>query len=270
MRAAVLGGGRIGSRIAEEITKGAAGEVTLVAVYDRHPEKVKEIARRLRVKGAKSVSELLKDKTIDVIVEAASPQAVIEYGEAVLRAGKTLVMLSSGALANESFRKRLVSVAKRSNKKIHVPSGSIVGLDGVKGASIGGLSEVVVEYRRSPLALVKDLERIGKGEFVSVKKPTKIFEGSAAEAVKLFPHRLNITSSAGLAGLGPSKTIVRVVLDPKARNRTTIRTYAKGKGGDIFAESIIKTVEDAGTAYFPIASTLRTLRGLGETLQVGT
>lgn len=266
---AVLGAGRLGSRIALEIARGKAGDAKLVAVYDRHPEKVRNLARGLRVKGAKSFSELLNDKTLDVIIEAASAKAVKEHGEAILRAGKTLIMLSSGALADDSFLKRLVSAARRKKRKIYVPSGSIIGLDGIKGMSCGGLKEVTVEYRRNPVELAKDLESIGKAKLVSIKRPVKVFEGSASEAVKMFPHRLNIASSASLAGLGPSKTKVRVILDPKAK-RTIIRIYAKSRGGDIFAESKIWTVKEAGTAYFPVASTVRTLRGLGETLQVGT
>jgi len=67
-----------------------------------------------------------------IVVEAASINAVRTFGEAILRSGRDIVILSVGALAEEDFREHLVGVAREEGKKIRIPSGAILGLDNLK------------------------------------------------------------------------------------------------------------------------------------------
>ncbi|WP_394352653.1 aspartate dehydrogenase domain-containing protein, partial [Candidatus Nitrosotalea sp. FS] len=43
---------------------------------------------------------------------------------------------------------------------------------------------------------------------------TTIYEGSAQEAVRLFPANINVAALLSLAGIGSEKTRVKIVADP--------------------------------------------------------
>lgn len=84
------------------------------------------------------------------MVEAASPEAVRELVPVVLEAGRDVVVMSVGALMDPELRKMLEETASRNNATIHVPSGAIVGLDGLKAASVGTIESVKLVTRKPP------------------------------------------------------------------------------------------------------------------------
>ena len=47
-----------------------------------------------------------------------------------------------------------------------------------------------------------------------LEDPLVVFEGTALEAVKAFPKNVNVAASLSLAGIGPERTVVRVIADP--------------------------------------------------------
>ena len=169
-----------------------------------------------------SLDELL-DRSPDVVVEAASHEAVRSYGEALLRAGSDMVCVSVGALADDELRARLRSAASARGSRLIVPSGAVGGLDMLRAAARGGLDEVRVEQRKSPRAVLG-------GEEIS--EPRELFEGSAREAAERFPTTMNIVAAVALAGIGFERTRCRLVADP-VLSGAHVSLHARGRFGQL-------------------------------------
>ena len=97
--------------------------------------------------------------------------------------------------------------AAEKGRKVYVPSGAITGLDGLKSAAVGNIEKVVLTTRKPPAAL-EGAPWVIKNDISlrSIRKPTVIFEGTAAEAAEWFPKNVNVAVSLSLAGIGPEKT----------------------------------------------------------------
>ncbi len=79
---------------------------------------------------------------VDLVIEAASPQAVIETVPQILKNGKDVIIMSVGALIDSEFKAYLEELAEKNDSRIYAPSGAIIGLDGIKAASIGKIHSV--------------------------------------------------------------------------------------------------------------------------------
>lgn len=260
LRVGIIGCGAIGSYIAKAIDEGVV-EADLVAVFDTDTRRAEEVVKRLsnvRPKVVSSIDELISED-IDVVVEAASQEAVKTYAIDILRSGKSLIVLSVGALLNEDLFKNAVEVAKEKNAKIYIPSGAIGGLDALKAASIVGIEELVLTTTKSPRALGLN----------GISSPTTVFYGDAEEAVKRFPLNINVAAAIALAtGRKPK---VRVVADPEAKeNIHTV--YAKGAFGELVITMRNRKIdESARSSLIAALSVIRLLKQLsGETVVVGT
>ena len=84
-----------------------------------------------------------------------------------------------------------------------------------------------------------------------VRSTQLIFEGSAGEAVSLFPRNLNIAASVSLSGLGFEKTRVRIVADP-TKESPIIALEADGKFGALRLE--LRTNPDTSNTDSSLAS----------------
>ena len=93
-----------------------------------------------------------------------------------------------------------------------------------------------------------------------ITKPEVIFDGSALEAIKLFPANVNVGATLSLAGLGPLKTRVKVVADPQAPGNVH-EVYARGDFGVMrFTLENRPHERNPRTSYLAVLSVLETLR----------
>lgn len=266
----ILGCGEIGSTLARAVRAGKAGKAELRLLFDRDPERSRRLARELGgVRVAGSVREILSDAGTRVVVEAASQAAVAEYGEEILRSGKDLMVMSVGALADEELLRRLLEAARRGGSRIHVPSGSVLGVDGVKAAQLAGIREAQLITRKPPAALSYSPYLKGM-DLSGLKEPRVVFEGTAREAVRAFPESVNIAATLGLAGIGLDRLRVRIIADPSLdRNVHELRVV--GEAGEMV--TVARNVPSPGnprTSYLAALSAIMRLRDLVETLLVGT
>ncbi|MEW6592730.1 MAG: aspartate dehydrogenase [Candidatus Hadarchaeota archaeon] len=273
MKVALIGCGAIGTLLAKAIDRGQAGDATLKIVYDLKPEKCKELASKLRTKPkiASSPAKIYADKTVDLVVEAAAQTAVRQYALNILRYGKDLMVMSVGAFSDEKLLKSVLAAAKKTGRKVHIPSGAILGIDGVKAAGVENIRDVTLTTRKPPVALVySDYVKKRGIKLEKLKKPLVLFEGPARKAVKLFPASVNVSATLSLAGIGFDKTKVRIIADPKTkRNIHEIRV--RGDAGELVVEARNLPMPDAPrTSKLAALSAVRTLRSLSESLQVGT
>lgn len=273
LKIALIGCGAIGAVLAQAIDEGRAGKAELAWLYDFKLEKSKTLAKKLRLKPriARSVAEIYSDKTVDLVIEASSQLAVEQYSLDVLRSGKDLMVMSVGAFADEKLLRTVRSAAEQSDRRIYIPSGAVLGIDGVKAAELGEIKEVTLTTRKPPATLAYSTYLKERGiDLKGLKKPRVLFEGSAREAVKAFPRSVNVAATLSLAGIGLDKTKVRIIADPKL-NRNVHEIRVLGKAGELVTEAQNVSFPDSPrTSYLAALSAIQTLRNLSESIRVGT
>ncbi|HHF56305.1 MAG TPA: aspartate dehydrogenase [Thermoplasmatales archaeon] len=254
MKLGMIGCGAIGSDVAEAAND--MEEIEEIYVYDIDEEKGKKLAQQLEKVHFKKVEDFLP--AVDVVFEAASQQAVYEYAEKIIEAGRDLIIMSIGALFDDEFRERLVQKAKERKCKIYLPSGAVAGLDGIKAASIGGLDEVTLVTTKAPEAFGEHFD-----------KRTVLFDGNAREAIKLFPKNINVAACLSLAGIGFDKTKVKVVADPVIKFNSH-KILAHGKFGRLRAEvENLPNPKNPSTSYLASLSAIAVLKKIVNPLQIG-
>ncbi len=206
----IIGAGAIGTLIADACEKGLVPCDKLV-VFDFDNAAAKRLKKGtvFPVIVADSFADLLKANP-DIIVEAASQQAAVEYVPRIVETGIELIVMSTGALLQlQSF-----------TNKVHFPSGAIGGIDAISAATLAGIDEVTLTTRKPPHALeMKNTE------------PQLIYEGVAEEAALRFPREMNVAATLALT-VKPAKVKVRVVSDPSI-TRNTHEIYVKWRHGEM-------------------------------------
>lgn len=203
----------------------------------------------------------------DVIVEASTQAHLTEIAPAALGAGRDLVVLSCGGLLG---RHDWVALAERNGCRIHVPSGAIAGLDGVKGARVGTVHSVTMETRKPPRGLAGAPWIVERGiDLEALVEETLVFEGPATEACRAFPANVNVLAALSLAGLGPDRTTTRIYAVPGLA-RNTHRVRVEGEFGRLTVEIENVPSENPRTGRLSYLSTIAFLRDLVSPLHVGT
>jgi len=254
MKLGIIGCGAIGTDLALAAQK--MNEIEKIYLYD-----IKEKASVTLNKKIKK-AEIMKVQNfllyVDVVFEGASQQAVKEYAEQVLKAGKDLIIMSVGSLFDDKFRKKLEKIASEKNCKIYVPSGAICGIDGILSANVAGLDEVTLVTTKPPESFGKEFD-----------VRSVLFEGNAREAVNRFPANINVAASLSLAGKGFNGTKVEIVADPVA-SRISHKILAHGKFGRLRVElENMPNPNNPSSSYMASLSAIATLRRIIDPIQIG-
>ena len=271
-RVGLIGCGTIGNQLALTIDSGRVANALLVSVFDTITENAESLTAKLRVAPATFTdSRKFLDSDIDIVVEAASQDAVRAFAIPVLEAGKDLMIMSVGALAEPEFLASLLAMAQKRNCKIFIPTGAVAGIDAIR--SVRELIErITLTTTKSPKSLAGAPFFEARGVKVeSIIKRTEIYSGPASEAVKLFPANVNVAAVLSLAGIGPAKTQVRIVADPDAvTNKHSI--VATGSFGEI--EITVNNVQSPGnpkTSYLAVLSAIECLKSIcDDMLRIGS
>jgi aspartate dehydrogenase len=273
LKVALIGCGSIGTTLAKAIDAGKAGKAELGWLYDLKPEKSEALTKKLRSKPkvAKEVTQIYADKATGLVIEAASQKAVTQYALDVLKSGKDLMVLSVGAFGDEKLLSEVRKASERSGRKVYVPSGAVLGIDGVKAAMLGEIEEAVLTTRKPPAALAYSAYLRERGiNLTGLKEPHVVFEGAAREAVKAFPASVNVAATLSLAGIGVDKTKVKIIADPSL-DRNVHEIMVRGKAGEFITEARnAPSPENPKTSYLAALSAIRALRNLTETIRIGT
>lgn len=255
MNLGIIGCGAIGTDVAKAADK--MKEIKKIYLYDIDKKASDNLLKNCKKAEIQSVEKFLEH--VDVVFEGASQQAVNEYAEQLLKAGKNLILMSVGSLFDDSFRKKLEKIAREKNCKIYVPSGAICGIDGILSASVDGLTEVTLVTTKPPSSLDRSLDaRI------------VLFEGNARDAVKKFPQNINVAASLSLAGKGFDETKVEIVADPVV-TRISHKILAHGAFGRLRIElENMPNPNNPGSSYMASLSAIATLRRIIDPIQIGT
>lgn len=270
-RIGLLGCGAIGTEIALAID---SGKITakLTHVFDFSQDKSKKLVDKLKNKP--EITEnvgLLAAAPLDLIVEAASQDAIRDNALTILQNKKDLMIMSVGALLDESIFDIILEGSRDFKKSVYLPSGAILGLDGIRAVK-DELESVTLITTKNPNALkgAKFFET-SEIDLDKITRPTTIYDGAAQEAVRLFPANINVAALLSLAGIGSQKTKVRIVVDPTT-DKNTHEILAQGKFGrfSIKVENV-PSESNPKTSKLAILSAIECLRAIcKQDIRVGT
>ena len=227
----------------------------VTGVFSRTAAKAEAVANELRAAGqdcrvAQSIEELLALNP-DFLVEAASPAALREWALPALAQGTSVVCLSIGAFADEAFYADAQRTAAQGGSRIYIVSGATGGFDVLQTATLMGGAEAEFFNEKGPDALrgtpVYD-------DALQAEQRT-VFCGTAAEAIKLFPTKVNVTVAAARASVGPGKLNVKMQSTPGFKGdtqRVEIRNSQVRAVIDVYSAT-------AEIAAWSVVSTLRNI-----------
>ncbi len=259
-RIGLLGCGTIGTTIARAIDTTSI-DAKLTHIYDASPDAANLLASKLESKPQIMTNpNLLFTSRVDIIVEAASQSALRDSALAIIQNKKDLMILSVGALLDESIHNVLLEASKEFQTIVLIPSGAIAGLDGIQ-AIRDELDSVHITTTKHPNSLrgapffdTRDID------IDNIASSMVLFEGPATKAVSLFPANVNVAATLALSGIGGDKTIVRIIAD----SNTTTNTHkieAKGKFGKMsFEIENVVSPDNPKTSILATLSAINTLR----------
>ncbi len=253
----ILGAGAIGGTIAKAVAEGRL-DYCLAHVHDHDTDKARSLLEATGLAGQVSgLADMCAD--CDVIVECAHPDAVAGLVETARRlaTGRSpqqhIVVLSVGGLLDVDFSKRPAG-----EPALHVPSGALGGLDAILAMRQAGLDSVQLTSRKPPAGLGME-----------VSEETVVFEGTAAEVIRLFPKNTNVAVALSLAGIGAERTRIRLIADP-AIDRNIHHLVARGAAGEVeFTSRNLPFPENPKTSYLAALSGIAVLGNLGSSLRIG-
>lgn len=247
----LLGCGNVGHIIAER-----CDGFVVTAVFDVDTRRAEEVARLCGARVYPDFDGFLESDA-DIIVEAASVAAVREYARTVLTKGKDIVILSVGALADDALRGEIEELAAAAGSRVYIPSGAIVGLDGLKTGEFADITHVVLRTTKNPasLGIVTDERML-------------VFKGTAADCIREFPKNINVAVAIELAS--GVKAEVELWADPAATRNIHELTY-EGEFGEVtITVRNNPSPDNPATSYLAALSILTLLRNLDRPLQIGT
>lgn len=202
----------------------------------------------------------------DLIVEAAGGHVVAELAKKAFGAGKDLMVISVGALLEHP---EVMAESRRTGCRLYVPSGAIAGLDGIKSACVGAITQVTHTTRKPPLGLEGAPYLVERGiSLVGLTEEKEVFAGSAREACRGFPANVNVTGAVSLAGIGPDKTRVRILAVP-GLPRNCHDIDIEGEFGKLHVHIENVPTENPKTGKLTALSIIRAVQDVVDTVRIG-
>ena len=273
---ALIGCGTIGKEIAYAVDSGKIKDASIVSLLDKIKGAGEELLSNLHNSKPHAYSDFVEFvsspsfRDADVVVEAASQDAVNGFCKTILEKGKSLIIMSVGALADQRLWSELQDRAIRNRGRIYVPTGAIAGIDAIR--SVKDLIEsVTLTTTKSPKALVGAPFFDSESDLIKLNEKTLIYEGDANDAVKKFPSNVNIAAVLGLAGLGIENTKVKIIVDPTT-DRNNHDITVKGKFGEMtISVSNVPSPSNPKTSFLAVLSAIECLRSVcDEHVRIGT
>jgi len=248
----IIGYGRIGSYVYEQINSRPELGLEIVFVHDMDKERIADLPQELVLDRA----EDFMSRNPDMICELAHPNVSRAYGTMFLE--KTdYFLLSVTALADAELEAALNETALKSGTRLYIPHGGVMGLDAiVEGRD--GWEEVRFVMKKNP----KNLDFTWSGiDPSTVTGITTLYEGPTRGICPKFPRNVNTHATVALGGIGFDRTHSTLIADPSL-NAAILEIYARGGGVDLELKrtGIITGVTGVAT----LRSVMRSLASIGQ------
>lgn len=253
MNIGIIGCGAIANIIVNNIVN-EENDLNIKYFFDNDVERAENLAAIANGVAVLNFEDMLND--VDLVLECASPDSVKEYAPIILEHGTDMIIMSIGAMMDKEFYSLVLKIAKDNNAKIHLPSGAVVGLDGIKAVSDFNLEEVSLVTRKSPKSLGKDID-----------VEEVLFEGKASDAVKEFPLNINVAATISLAC--DMDIDVKIIVDPNV-DRNVHEITVKGDFGEFKTTTMnYPCAANPKTSMLAALSAIKLLKSFNETITVG-
>ncbi|MBI4432957.1 MAG: aspartate dehydrogenase [Candidatus Omnitrophica bacterium] len=268
IKVGMVGCGTIGRELARACQKQFSEEVTLEAIADADPSRAKKLQKNLRPKP-KILSVDLLVRRCDLVIEAASMQAAYEVAKKALSGGKDVMVMSVGGILGKE--KEVFELARTHRCCLYLPSGGVVGIDGLKAARMGKIHRVTLTTRKPPQGFEDAPYVVKHGiNLKNLKEEKVLFEGDAAAAVKGFPKNINVSATLSLVGIGAKKTKVRIIASPHMLVNVH-ELYVQGDAGSFYTRTEnFPSTENPRTSRLAILSAVATLERILKNVKLGT
>lgn len=263
-----IGGfGAIGQKVAAALDSGSIEGLKLVAVSARDADKARANMAGFETEVPVVPLAELADLA-DVVVECAPASVFAEVAVPAVERGRIFLPISVGALLRHDD---LVDRARRTGARIVVPTGALIGLDAVRAAAEGTISEVRLVTRKPPGGLAGAPYLVQNNISVEgLNTAKKVFDGSARDGAAGFPANVNVAAALSLAGIGADATKLEIWADPQVtRNTHTITVEADSARFSMTIENV-PTEENPKTGKITALSIIAALRRLGAPMTAGT
>jgi aspartate dehydrogenase len=254
LRIGIVGCGAIGSEVAHAAA--TMDGVSELHLFDIDPDATQQLRKLPRAKVAPSAAALVEHS--DLVIECANKGVVQTVVRDALAKGRKVMLLTIGALADDALREELLGLARKTGGKIYLPSGAVMGVDGVKAAAEADLKSVTLVTTKPPAGLQSGTDRW-----------TMLFSGPARDAIAQFPKNVNVAATLSLAGLGFDKTHVQVAIDPLA-TRNSHKVIIEGNFGRARIEvENLPSPTNPATSYLASLSAIALLRRIISPIEIG-
>ena len=215
LRVGLIGFGAIGQQVLQSLQRPDSA-ATVLAILVRAERAATVRAELPKDIAVVSRAEDFSSFDLKLVAECAGQPAVVQYGDTVLRMGIDLMIISTGALADDALRTGLTSAAREAGARILIPAGAIGGLDALNALRLGGLSHVTYTSAKPPESW-RGTAADRSFDLGKLSGSTVIFEGTARQAARLYPKNANLAATVALAGRGLDETQIILVADPGLR-----------------------------------------------------
>ncbi|MFO8050363.1 MAG: aspartate dehydrogenase [Thermoplasmatota archaeon] len=265
----IIGCGFIGTTIAGAVN--LKEEVVSINLIDLDFENAVELSSKLSKGTAYAMDDLeVFLEASDLVIESASQNAVSDLMPGAVEKGKDIMILSVGALVDDDLWNSLKKSAKEHGSRIFIPSGAVSGIDGILSGSMAGIDCVTLTVRKPPggLSLPSSMRELA-GKMKNLNEPLLLFEGTAREAVKMFPKNVNVAATIALAGVGFDRTSVKIIADP-AVHRNQQRIEVRGRFGEMRLEMMNQpSTTNPRTSYLAPLSAIAVIEKLISGINIG-
>jgi aspartate dehydrogenase len=235
----IVGYGRIGSYVYDQITKHPELGLKIVFVHDMEKGRLKELPQEVVLDRIEDFAS----RKPDMVCELAHPDVSREYGPMFLQE-TDYFLLSVTALADAELDTTLKETAMKSGTRLYIPHGGVMGLDSIiEGKDTW--EEVKFVMKKSP----KNLDFTWSGiDPSSISGVTTLYEGPTRGICPKFPRNVNTHATVAFAGIGFDRTQSILIGDPTL-DVAILEVYAHGGGVDLELKrtGIIKGVTGIAT-----------------------
>ena len=268
IKVGIIGCGTIGTELALACQKKFSDEVTLDAIADTDSVRARKLLNKLRPKPKILPADLLI-KRCDLVIESASKSAVYEIAKKALSLGKDVMAMSVGGLLGRE--KEIFELARTHRCCLYLPSGGVVGIDGLKAAQMGKIHRVTLTTRKPPQGFEDAPYVLKHGiKLTNLKEEKVLFEGNALAAVRGFPKNINVSATLSLAGLGAKRTKVRIIATPLMLVNVH-ELYVVGDFGSFYTRTEnFPSEQNPKTSRLAILSAVATLERILRNVKMGT
>ncbi len=263
----IIGCGNIGTEISRAVDKEDIN-VEISGCYDISKQKYETMLKKLKKIKPPFMEMEEVIKTCDLVIECAAKDAVRGIFEKAIKYYKDILFLSAGGVLDCLD---LVNEAKEKMINMYIPSGAVVGIDGLDAAKYIGIKQVTLITRKPPEAFKGNKYLQQKNiDINKINVETVVFDGTAKEAVNDFPANINVAATLSIAGIGPEKTRVKIIIDPFIKTNIHEIIVEGDFGRFKTITENLPSPENPKTSYLTSLSTIVLIKKIVEPIHIGT